>query len=141
MAPRSSRTIPLAILVAAITLVAATRLFFPSQESLRALLSWWPWRCPLKLLTGFPCPTCGLTRSLVATLSLDWEKGLRIHPAGPLLVIMGFALLLLELARPGTSRMLATKTIAAVRRHPVSAAILLLLYVVWGTRRAWLLGL
>lgn len=36
--------------------------------------------CPLVVLTGFPCPGCGLTRAGFAVLSLDFADAWRIHP-------------------------------------------------------------
>lgn len=36
-------------------------------------------------LTGLPCPGCGMTRGLVALLSLDFARALRYHPLSPLL--------------------------------------------------------
>lgn len=40
--------------------------------------------CPMVLLTGFPCPGCGLTRAGVALLQGDfqtaWEQNLMIYP-------------------------------------------------------------
>ena len=36
--------------------------------------------CPMVLLTGFPCPGCGLTRAGFAVLSLDFGTAWRIHP-------------------------------------------------------------
>jgi hypothetical protein len=41
--------------------------------------------CALKVLTGIPCPTCGLTRSLCHALRGDWSASLGYHPAGILL--------------------------------------------------------
>ena len=41
--------------------------------------------CALKTLTGFPCPTCGLTRSLCHALRGEWAASLGYHPAGGLL--------------------------------------------------------
>ena len=38
--------------------------------------------CALKVLTGIPCPTCGLTRSLCHALHGDWAASLGYHPAG-----------------------------------------------------------
>jgi hypothetical protein len=45
-----------------------------------------PGRCPVQLVTGKPCPGCGLTRSAVATLNLDLATALSFHAFGPLLV-------------------------------------------------------
>lgn len=36
--------------------------------------------CPMVLLTGFPCPGCGLTRAGFAVLSFDFGTAWRIHP-------------------------------------------------------------
>jgi predicted RNA-binding Zn-ribbon protein involved in translation (DUF1610 family) len=36
--------------------------------------------CPLKRLTGFPCPTCGTTRACMAMLCGDVRGAFRIQP-------------------------------------------------------------
>ena len=38
------------------------------------------WNCPIKYLTGVPCPGCGLSRALAALLRLDFRTALRFHP-------------------------------------------------------------
>ena len=50
------------------------------------------WRCPLRQLTGIPCPTCFLTRSVLATLRGDWAQAVTWHALGPLLVALGLGL-------------------------------------------------
>jgi len=42
--------------------------------------------CPLKMLTGFPCPGCGITKSLVYFYEGDLQKSLYYHILGPLVV-------------------------------------------------------
>ncbi len=42
--------------------------------------------CWLKASTGIPCPGCGLTRSLSATLRGDLSSAWKLHPFGPLLL-------------------------------------------------------
>jgi hypothetical protein len=42
--------------------------------------------CPLKMLTGFPCPGCGITKSLVYFYEGDLRKSLYYHILGPLVV-------------------------------------------------------
>ena len=43
--------------------------------------------CPLRTLTGIPCPTCFLTRSALATLHGDLGEALELHLFGPPLVL------------------------------------------------------
>ncbi len=53
--------------------------------------------CPLRHWTGIPCPTCGMTRSLMAVVRGDWEQALIHHVFGPLLFI-GLVLCVIQLA-------------------------------------------
>ena len=39
--------------------------------------------CPFKMLTGFPCSGCGLTKSMVFFYEGDWNKSLSYHIFGP----------------------------------------------------------
>lgn len=60
--------------------------------------------CFLRSRTGLPCPTCGMTRSVVLTLHGHLGQALRINPAGPLWVLAALTISagLLYLAwRPG----------------------------------------
>jgi hypothetical protein len=53
-----------------------------------------PTICPFRLVTGLPCPGCGLTRSWVYGAHGDWAQSFAAHPFGlPLLA----ALLLLAI--------------------------------------------
>jgi len=58
--------------------------------------------CPLRALTGIPCPTCFLTRSALATLHGDLGEALELHLFGPPLVVGGLWLALVQglLGRP-----------------------------------------
>ncbi|MFQ6538444.1 MULTISPECIES: DUF2752 domain-containing protein [Aphanothece] len=40
--------------------------------------------CPLRSLTGVPCPTCFLTRATAASLHGRWSEALDQHALGPL---------------------------------------------------------
>ncbi|MFN9643584.1 MAG: DUF2752 domain-containing protein [Cyanobacteriota bacterium] len=55
---------------------------------LKGLHPWLPgFRCPLRHLTGLPCPTCFLTRATSAALIGDWPAAVRLHAFGPLVAI------------------------------------------------------
>lgn len=44
--------------------------------------------CPMVLLTGFPCPGCGLTRAAMALLTLNWQTAWQLN--GVIFLIGGF---------------------------------------------------
>jgi len=46
--------------------------------------------CPFKMLTGFPCPGCGITKSLVYFYEGDIYKSLSYHILGPF--VIGFCI-------------------------------------------------
>ncbi len=57
--------------------------------------------CPVKALTGIPCPSCGVTTSIIAGLHGNFSKAFSINPLGlvvglvmvaiPLLVVFDWA--------------------------------------------------
>lgn len=42
--------------------------------------------CPLKMLSGFPCPGCGITKSMVYFYEGDLHKSLYYHILGPVVI-------------------------------------------------------
>ena len=55
--------------------------------------------CPLRTLTGIPCPLCGMTTSVVATVQLRLDDALAANPVGLLAVVVAAVLLV---RRPAT---------------------------------------
>jgi uncharacterized protein DUF2752 len=55
--------------------------------------------CPLRTLTGVPCPMCGMTTSVEATVHGHLGAGLHANPAGPFAVL---AALIIIVRRPRT---------------------------------------
>lgn len=44
-----------------------------------------PLTCPIRYVTGFPCPTCGMTRSFMAIGQGHWLQAMTFHCLGPIL--------------------------------------------------------
>lgn len=56
--------------------------------------------CPIKMLTGFPCPSCGITKSIVYFYQGDLLTSLSYHILGPAVVFLclfTIVLLLIEI--------------------------------------------
>lgn len=49
--------------------------------------------CPLRRITGVPCPMCGMTRSVTATVHGNLDRALLMNPAGIVLVVLSVALI------------------------------------------------
>jgi hypothetical protein len=81
------------------------------------------WVCSIRQQFGIPCPSCGLTRSVLLTLHGHLGAALEVNPGGPL-VVLGVALLaalLFALALPRRPRA-PRESDALVRRAVVVAS-------------------
>jgi uncharacterized protein DUF2752 len=50
--------------------------------------------CPFKMLTGFPCPGCGITKSLIFLYEGNFSKSIYYHLFGPLVFLFCIAAIL-----------------------------------------------
>jgi Protein of unknown function (DUF2752) len=55
--------------------------------------------CPLRSLTGVPCPFCGMTRGVTSVVHGDVGHALALNP-GSVLLVVGLCLLLVWWRRP-----------------------------------------
>ncbi|MCX6553792.1 MAG: DUF2752 domain-containing protein [Candidatus Aminicenantes bacterium] len=53
--------------------------------------------CPLRAVTGIPCPSCGLTRALAHLEHGHLAQALQYHPFAPLVLVLALALIILLL--------------------------------------------
>lgn len=52
--------------------------------------------CPIKLLTGIPCPGCGMTRALFYLFAGNWMLSFQMHPLAAVWVVFGLYLALMR---------------------------------------------
>jgi len=50
--------------------------------------------CPFKMLTGFPCPGCGITKSIIFFYQGDLSASIHYHLFGAFTVIVCFAVII-----------------------------------------------
>lgn len=70
---------------AALLGLAAARAVIPGEPGLS---------CPLRALTGVPCPLCGMTTSVTSSVELDLAEAVAANPGGVVLVALAVAILL-----------------------------------------------
>ncbi|MDD2289597.1 MAG: DUF2752 domain-containing protein [Bacteroidales bacterium] len=58
-------------------------LFDPGADHLQSSQSF----CPFKMLTGLPCPGCGMVKSMVSLYRGSWMESLEFHLFGPVLFL------------------------------------------------------
>ena len=88
--------------------------------------------CIWRSITGYPCPGCGLTRSLASMSHFDIVSAVRFNPSGLLIVIAAFVAVvrpqLLVSARSFYERKIATKSDRSVMI--ASASLFLIITIV-----------
>jgi hypothetical protein len=51
--------------------------------------------CPIKMVTGFPCPSCGITKSIVYFYKDNVSESIAYHILGPATVVFCFLIIVL----------------------------------------------
>ncbi len=68
--------------------------------------------CPVVIMTGFPCPGCGLTRALFHLITLHPIKALEYNPSYPLWVALAVAFFIRRYVKGGSTTVLRYPMIA-----------------------------
>ena len=69
---------------------------FAAGSAIQLLPVHLPLACPLRTVTGVPCPLCGMTTSVTATVRLDLGAALAATPAGIAAVVAALLVLVLR---------------------------------------------
>ena len=122
VAPPTGRTVdlgPLRRLGAAMLGVGLLRPLLPGPSGVA---------CPLRSLTGVPCPLCGMTTSVTEAVHLRLPEAVAANPGGVLLVLA--AMVLLVVRRP--------RSVVVPPWAP--AAVVVLVAAAWADQLWWLSG-
>jgi hypothetical protein len=88
--------------------------------------------CPLRAVTGIPCPSCGLTRAMAHLERGHWAEALKFHPFSPLLFVLALALILLLLLELATRKAIIFNPLKSRRGIYVLFAVVAV-FQVWRT--------
>jgi hypothetical protein len=92
------------------------------------------WNCPIRAVTGLPCPGCGLTRATMQFVRGDFAGSFQTHAFAPIflftLLLMGIALVLPKSKRNN----MIMKVAHFERRSGITAWVLSLLMFYWAFR-------
>ncbi len=82
--------------------------------------------CAIKQITGYSCPSCGLTRSFHAGANLNIAQAIAFHIMGPLL-LLGIVILFLKFSIESVSG----NTVQIKIKRSISKTALLLIGIIW----------
>jgi hypothetical protein len=101
------------------------------------------WDCWFRQEFGFPCPTCGMTRSVLLSLRGELGEAMHLNPAGPLLVLglilFSLAMLFLMLLQQRATRLASGATHRRIRigASVYGSFLLVVLFAHWLDRIPW----
>ena len=92
------------------------------------------WTCPIRAITGIPCPGCGLTRATFDLFRGDVYSSIKTHAFAPFFVF-AFALLIAVLVLPKEQGNSLIETIRGIElRTRLTPILLALLFFYWFLR-------
>lgn len=102
----------------------------------------WPTLCPFALLLGYPCPGCGMGRSVWACLNGEFTTAFTYHPLGP--PLLAATLLAGSLSLTAKKSAVARNVQRGIERwtrgHAVWLALLAVTFGIWIARFGGALG-
>lgn len=92
------------------------------------------WQCPIKALTGIPCPGCGLSTACSLLLQGQWQESIKMHAFAPFF-ILGIGVLAVVCVLPENSRQILAQKVSTVEAHTgLMAWFMAGLFLYWGLR-------
>ena len=91
-------------------------------------------KCPSRYLLNLPCPSCGLTRSMMLALNLKWVAAFRMHMFGPPLLCFGMAGCVVSVLPSALRRKLANLIESVEVRCACMPLLVLALLMYWVVR-------
>jgi len=105
-----------------------------------AAAGWRGWQCPIYLISGVPCPGCGLSRATALFIQGKWQTAMGVHAFAPMLAVaVGF--LAIAAIMPRSLQHRAAQCVAAWEsRSGMIVFLVLAMFIYWGLRLSGVLG-
>jgi len=105
-----------------------------------AAAGWRGWQCPIHLISGVPCPGCGLSRAMALFIQGKWQTAIEVHAFAPILAVaVGF--LAITAIMPRSLQHQAARRVAALeKRSGIVSVVVLAMFIYWGLRLSGVLG-
>jgi hypothetical protein len=91
--------------------------------------------CPIKHVSGLPCPSCGTTRSVVSLLNGNFAEAFHINPIGYLIaiimVLMPLWIITDVLLRKNSFQLFYLKFESIIAKPQFAIPLILLLFMNW----------
>jgi len=88
--PMMTRAVALCVLSGSLTLLTIATRVTPDASGVGTHLQLGRPECSMLALTGYPCPTCGMTTAFAHTVRGQWLRAIRAQPMGWLLAMGTF---------------------------------------------------
>jgi hypothetical protein len=92
------------------------------------------WQCPIKAVTGIPCPGCGLSTACSLLLKGEWQEALKTHAFAPFFMAGVVLLTFVSLLPDSLRQEVARKTSIFESRTGIMAWFLFSLLLYWSLR-------
>ncbi len=94
------------------------------------------WQCPIKAVTGKPCPVCGMSAAITALLKGDWRESFQLHAFAPVF-FLAFVVFILTAIAPRDIRIRIIQSVKKVEmKTGIGLFLLLALLIYWLVRLA-----
>ena len=101
---------------------------------------WRGWPCPIRIISGVPCPGCGLSRATALFIQGQWQSAIEVHAFAPIIAV-GFGFLVITAVMPRSLQHRAARRVAAwERRTAIVTLVVLAMFIYWGLRLSGVLG-
>jgi hypothetical protein len=75
------------MLAACCAILGVSAYLKPDPRGFGTHVQLWTGQCGVLIMTGYPCPTCGMTTAFAHTVRGQWWRAFLVQPAGFILVV------------------------------------------------------